>query len=119
MQTSVVKKLNIKICSRRTSQSLTKMVSYLDMILHVSVRKEKESKNRKRMEVLMTRLKRQNLRLIIVAKAMMVKIIKIVSRLHKNNRSSIMNSSTRLKQIKIQYITQDQTQILKSAMMRS
>ena len=58
---------------------MTKMVSYLDMILHVSARKEKESKSGRRMELLMTRLKRQNLRLIIVAKAMMVKIIRVVS----------------------------------------
>ena len=74
---------------------MTKMVSFSAMILHVSAKKEKKNSKRKRLEKLKMRPKRQNLRLIIAAKAMMVKIIKIVSRLHKNNRSSIMNSSTR------------------------
>ena len=74
---------------------MTKMVSFSAMILHVSAKKEKKNSKRKRAEKLMMKPKKQNSRLIIVAKAMIVKIIKIVSHSHKNNRSSIMNSSTR------------------------
>ena len=89
------------------------------MILHVSAIKEKENSKRKRVEKLMMKPKKQNLRLIIVAKAMMVKIISIISHSHKNNKSSITNSSTRSKQIKILCITQDQTQVLRSVKMRN
>ena len=65
------------------------------MILHVSAKREKENSKRKRVEELMTKPKKQNSRLITVAKAMMVEIIRIVSHSHKNNKSSITNSSTR------------------------
>ena len=93
MQISAGKKLNTKTCSRRTSQYLTKTVSFMAMILHVSVKEGKKNSKRKRM--VKTKPKKQNLRLIIVAKAMMVKIIRIVSHSQKSNKSSIMNSSTR------------------------
>ena len=71
------------------------MVSFMAMILHVSAKEGKKNSKRKRVEKLMTKPKKQNLRLIIVAKAMMVKIIRIVSHSQKSNKSSIMNSSTR------------------------